>query len=325
MKINDQSSKILFSGLLFGSILLVGFNYLTPEKKESDIEFELIKRYLVNNSSLAKSDKPILWLHNEYKVNDRNWESFGSRNTNELNKPLVYLTIDSMIKKCDKSFNICLIDDNSFINLIPGWKIDMETVPDPTKKYYRLLAFLHLIYIYGGMIAPPTLLCFQNLFELFKNFTINDNCFVTECNPSSIISSHSTCYPCTKVIGSIKNNESINEMIRLLENRMLKSVTNETNFTGFVEMVINKFIKEKRCNLISGKVFGYYDEDGKVVSITDLMSDVKIELHAENVGLDIPIDEIIVRKNYDWFSKLNLDELPKANNNIGYLLNRLYC
>lgn len=325
MKISDGSSKIIFSGLLLGSILLVGFNYVTPKKKESDIEFELIKQYLVNNSSLARSDKPILWLHNEYKINDRNWLSFGSRNTNELNKPIIYLTVDSMIKKCDKSFNICLIDDNSFVNLIPGWNVDMDTVPEPTKKYYRLLALLHLIYIYGGLVVPSSFLCFDNLFEIFKRFSGDDKFFITECSPSSILSSHTTSYPCTKIIGSLKNNKSINNLIEILENHILKSVTNESTFTGYFEKVLNKFIGEEKCKLISGKLFGYFDNKGKVITIPDLMSDVPIELNENNAGIEIPIDEILERKKYDWYSKLNIDELPNTNNNIGYLLKKMYC
>ena len=56
-----------------------------------------------------------------------------------------------------------------------------------------------------------------------------------------------------------------------------------------------------------------------------LMSDEEIQLSKNNIAIYLPVDEIIQSKHYDWFSKLNLDELPKANNNIGYLLNKLYC
>jgi len=55
------------------------------------------------------------------------------------------------------------------------------------------------------------------------------------------------------------------------------------------------------------------------------MGDDVIDLDYRNVGIHIPIDDIIQRKHYDWFSKIDLDDLPKVNNNIGYLLSKIYC
>ena len=51
------------------------------EQDEQIRNYEIVKRYLVSDSSLAKSKLPILWIHNEYNVNARNWPSFFSRNT----------------------------------------------------------------------------------------------------------------------------------------------------------------------------------------------------------------------------------------------------
>ena len=109
-KISKKTGRIIFSGVLVTSLVLIGYNYINTFDKtdENKIQFETIKKYLVNSSSLAKSNKPILWIHNDYKLNDRNWQSFGSRNSNELNKPIIYSTVHSVIKKCDKSFNIYL-------------------------------------------------------------------------------------------------------------------------------------------------------------------------------------------------------------------------
>ena len=204
MNINPETGKIIFSALLVSSVIILYFNYSHVEKTD-DVEFNLIQQYLVNNSKIARSDKPVLWIHNDYKLNDRNWKSFGSRNTNELNKPIVYLTIDSMIKKCDKSFNICLIDDNSFNNLIPGWNIDLETIPEPNRKNYRQLGFLHLLYVYGGIHVPSSMLCFNNLIDIFTDNVSNDNFFVTESLPTSVLSNQTQIFPTLKIIGSMKN------------------------------------------------------------------------------------------------------------------------
>ena len=119
--------------------------------------------------------------------------------------------------------------------------------------------------------------------------------------------------------------DEIYKLIRIMEEQVLISLTNESAFTGFVEKELYKLIETQKCKLVAGSVFGYFDKHGEYVSISKLMSDERIELDEKNLGIDIPIDTIIKRKNYDWLSKLNLDDLPKVNNNIGYLLNKIYC
>uniref|UniRef100_A0A6C0LHA0 Nucleotide-diphospho-sugar transferase domain-containing protein n=1 Tax=viral metagenome TaxID=1070528 RepID=A0A6C0LHA0_9ZZZZ len=324
MNINPETGKIIFSALLVSSVIILYFNYSHVEKTD-DVEFNLIQQYLVNNSKIARSDKPVLWIHNDYKLNDRNWKSFGSRNTNELNKPIVYLTIDSMIKKCDKSFNICLIDDNSFNNLIPGWNIDLETIPEPNRKNYRQLGFLHLLYVYGGIHVPSSMLCFNNLIDIFTDNVSNDNFFVTESLPTSVLSNQTQIFPTLKIIGSMKNNPNILELLRDLETHYTTSLTNESTFKGSVEKHVHMFALEGKCNIVPGQTFGYFDENNMPISISELMSDAPISLSETTVAIEIPVDEIIENKNRNWMSKLEIDELPHVNNNIGYLLHKQYC
>ena len=84
--------------------------YKLHQEGEDDLKhYELVKTYLLNGSSLARSKKPIIWIHNEYDINARWWASFGSRNTKCLNQPYLYLTIKSIIDQCGDDFNICLI------------------------------------------------------------------------------------------------------------------------------------------------------------------------------------------------------------------------
>ncbi len=324
MKISEDTGKYIFSGLLVVSAILITFNFTKTSAKEKDVEFELIKKYLVSNSSLARSDKPIIWLHNNYEINDRNWLSFGSRNSKELNKPIIYLTTNSIIKKCDKSFNICIIDDNSFANLIPGWTTDLDRVPEPSRKHYRFVGFLHLLYIYGGLLLPTSFLCFDDLINVFNDHSKN-KMFVTESVPKSILSESTNSFPTGDIIGTKKQNPSIGKLISLFEEQYMSSLTSESEFMGFIEKRLYEMIKNNECNLVSGNVFGYFDSKKGAIMISDLMSDVPIQLSKKNLGINIPVDEIMERKKYNWINKLNLDDIPNANNNIGYLLKKMYC
>jgi hypothetical protein len=123
--------------------------------------YDAIKKYLLNESDLAKSKKPIMWIHVPYEYNSRSWSSFGSRSNCDLNQPYLYLTVKSIIKHCDNSFHICIIDDKTFGKIIPGWNINMSFLAEPILGYVRQMAIAKLIHSYGGMSVPISFLCFN--------------------------------------------------------------------------------------------------------------------------------------------------------------------
>ncbi len=89
--------------LFFIVLTVIGIFYdkykLKMETDEKYEQYDIVKKYLLNDSSLANSDKPIIWIHITYDVNARWWPQFGSRNTKCLNQPYIYLTLRSIIEK----------------------------------------------------------------------------------------------------------------------------------------------------------------------------------------------------------------------------------
>ena len=129
--------------ILFFILIVLGFLYKRFEDKrkreeEGDV-YEAIQDYLLDGDTLGKSKKPILWLHVPYEYNSRRWLSFGSRSSFDLNQPYLYLTVKSILRQCDQSFTVCIIDDNSFEKLIPNWSINMTTITDPILENMRML------------------------------------------------------------------------------------------------------------------------------------------------------------------------------------------
>ena len=138
---------------------------------------ELVKKYLLNEKSYL-GRKPILWIHNTLNINARDWPSFGSRNTKDLNQPYIYLCIQSIINKCSDSFNICLVDDESFSKLIPKWTINVSNVADPIRTHLRTLALMKLLYHYGGMLCPNSFIAMKDFKDTYYNSLKNGDCFV---------------------------------------------------------------------------------------------------------------------------------------------------
>ena len=124
-----------FMVILTGAVVLMYLYKCMLNKqarKREKEDYKSIQQILAEQrDDLAQSKKPILWIHIPYEYNARNWQSFGSRGTFDLNQPYLYLTMQSIINKCSDSFQICIIDDQSFEKLIPDWTVNMKIISNP--------------------------------------------------------------------------------------------------------------------------------------------------------------------------------------------------
>ena len=79
--------KIIFFAILI--VLAILYNRFEDKRlrEENQDNYETIQKYLLNDETLAKSKKPILWIHVPYEYNSRRWLNFGSRSSFELNHP----------------------------------------------------------------------------------------------------------------------------------------------------------------------------------------------------------------------------------------------
>ena len=271
-------------------------------------QYDLIKKYLLNESSLASSKKPILWIHSKYDVNARNWESFYSRNTQKINQPYIYLTMKSIIKHCGDDFNICLIDDRSFSKLIPGWNIDIYHTADPIKSHLRQQALTKLLYYYGGMTVPNSFLCKKNLFPFYEN-NIQNHPFVCETIDRTVSSFKTVGFANSHFMGCKKADPVMKEMCEYLEQLGSTDYTNERDFTG----VVNKWCYNKYVNtqmtLLSGRLIGTIDAKNQPVIIDNLLSDQYIHFDPDCFGIYIPSDEILSRSKFAWFARQSVEQI----------------
>lgn len=294
---------------------------------EETKQYNLVRKYLLNHSSLAQSRKPILWIHMNYEINARNWSSFGSRNNDDLNQPYLFLTIKSIIDKCGDSFNICIIDDNSFSKIIPGWVIDLSMTSEPIKSRLRELALARLLYSYGGLLVPRSFICIQNLHNLYRdgiNDFNNGDAFIGEFINTAVSSSHLTFLPNTKLMGCKKNSSVMAEYVQYLEKINSTDFTNEHNFTGDNNKWFHEKKLEHKIKIIDASVLGMKDATGKIINVDTLISDNFINLSYLSVGVYIPEDELQKRTLYNWFPRLSTTQVLESNTNIGKLLLTLH-
>ncbi len=311
--------------ILFFILIVLGFLYRRFEdkrmKEENNENYEAIQKYLLDDVTLAKSKKPILWIHVPYEYNSRNWLSFGSRSSFNLNQPYLYLTVKSIITQCDNSFTVCIFDDNAFHRLIPGWDINMTSISDPILANMRTLGFMKLLYIYGGLMCPISFLCMKDLSGLYYKGTRSKKMFVCETTDRNITSTDFDYYPSITFCGAPKECETVKMACDFIQRTMSTDYTAESKFLGSFDRWCQKRIESREINMIDGVEIGTKTIDEKPILIDDLMSNQYLNLYKGTYGILIPADEVLKRKNYEWFARLSAKQVMQSNTIIGsYLL-----
>jgi hypothetical protein len=276
---------------------------------------------LDSNSSLAKNKKPILWIHMKYDINARWWSSFYSRNSTDLNQPYLYLTIKSIIDTCGKDFNICLIDDESFMKLLPDWTINIPLTADPIKSKMRELALAKLLFKYGGCLVPPSFICFQSFYTLYNFYTQKGQMFVAEMLNKTTSAIQTPYFPNTTFMGCLKESPVMLEYSKYLETIISQDFVDESNIVG----AYGRWCYEKSLTgavaIIPADQLGVKDADGVSITIDRLIQNTYLHLSGNVLGLYIPADEIINRTAYNWFARLSAKQVLQSDTTIGkYLL-----
>ena len=298
--------------ILFVILISLGILYQKYlEKQSTAVSFDdygEIKKYLLKDKTLDKSKKPILWIHIPHEYNSRNWLSFGSRSSNELNQPYLYLTVKSIIKNCDESFKVVLIDDGSFEKL-PNWNINMSILADPMKCYIRQLAMAKLIYAYGGLNVPISFLCFRDLIGMYNKGTNDESMFVCENYDMNITSTTKLFYPSANFMGARKENGTIKEFINFMERTISDDYTAQSKFLGDFDRWCNEKITKGKVRLIPGTDVGTRSVDDQPITVETLLSDDYIHFYGKMYGIWIPDQMILKRRHYEWFARMSPEQI----------------
>jgi hypothetical protein len=314
------SSKNPYHYLAIFSIV-IAISYIVPKMKQSfeiNNEYELIKKYLLNDSPLYGFNKPKLWIHSKYETNARKWKSFYSRNSTDLNQPYIHFTIKTIINHCGNDFNICLIDDETFSKLIPDWDIDLATIAEPHKSHYRHIGMMQLLYYYGGMTLPNSFLCLKNLKELYNSSIADGKPFVCENinHTTNLLEDKQKLLfvPDVSIIGAPKYNDTILEMIEDMKRCYLNGhFSNEMEFLGKMSHWCKHKVNMHHMNLVGGEYIGVKTQKRKPILLENLMEEEFLDTIPGIFGIYIPREQLLKRTKYQWFAVLPAEEVLKSN------------
>lgn len=288
-------------------------NYYISKNK-----YDLLKNHLFEYSNIAKTDKPLLWVYIDFEKNARQWIDFNTKNSNNLNKPYIYLTLKSIIDNCSDSFHVVIIDENCFSNLIPGWNMELDKLSNPLKKNYVDLAKLKILKNFGGLFVSPSFVCKKDLINLYEDYCIYDEKILSiEIVNNSDLDMIYT--PTFDFIGCDKKNTDIDILINQYELLISTDFTSEMKFKGKKSKLLldNKDI----VSVVDGKYIGVKEINKKPILIDNLMENRKLLLHVDHYGLYIPSDELEKRNKYNWMLYLSPIEVLNTTTYLSYYLN----
>jgi len=307
------------------AILAIGKVYerwrKSTEKHEQMKTYQLVKDYLLNDSSLAKSSKPLMWIHIPHELNARSWISFNSRMTKEVNRPYLYLTIKSIVDKCADSFNICLINDDTFGKILPGWTFDLEEVAEPTKGRLRLLALSRVLHNYGGILVPPSLLCFTDLHDAhYRALSGSQDALVGEFIDRAYTHEQTVYSPDTRLMGCKKNSKTMEEFSEMLTLLISRDYTDQPKFLGTISQWWSDKINANQAGMIDATQLGVQTPSG-MMTVEKLFGSTYYALDKNAVALYLPEDEITKRTSYQWFERQDPEQVLSGHYLVGtYML-----
>lgn len=287
------------------------------EKQKDNDEYDLIRKYLLNDNPLTGYNKPKLWIHTKYEKNSRFCRSFHSRCSYDLNQPYIHLCVKSIIDHCGDDFNICLIDDDSFSKLIPDFNTKIDAMVEPFKTNMREYAMSLILYSYGGLFVPNSFVCLKNLNDLYDRGISQNKPFLLE----NINYGHNTkngtrrmtFVPDLAFMGCQKNDPSMRQLLDYLKSRNLNPhFSSEEKFFKSTSNWIISQVNLNRFSLIGGELIGTKTSKMKPILLEDLMEEQYLDLHPQCYGVFIPNDQLLNRIKYQWFPNLSCHEVLRT-------------
>jgi len=304
-------------------LIAVGILYekykLHNMQEEDDRQYDLVKKFLLNDSSLARSHLPIIWIHASKEINARWWASFYSRNSTCVNQPYQLITIKSIIDRCGDSFNICLIDDSTFGKLMPDWHTDLGRIAEPVKSKVRELAFARLLHAYGGFRVPASFLCMQDLKDVYEEKATGEGVLVGELINRGVSSEDYVFMTSPEFLACEKDNPTIDLYIEYLQRMISEDYTAESVFNGS----ISKWFaaqKDSPITAMSARALGVVDTDGQPVTVERLAGNSYISLCPEVCGVYLPAKEILSRTAYEWLARMSPGQMLGSDTSMGKTL-----
>jgi hypothetical protein len=302
---------------------------LKDDEYESHQHYGIVRKFLLSRGDAdLDTAKPFLWIHAGDAINARWWRSFGSRNSRCANQPYQYVTMKSVVDRCGGDFAICIIEDSSFLELLPEWSTNLESVADPIRSHLRQLALAELLFTYGGLVLPSSFLAFRSCLPIMDAAKASPGGAVFGETPSAKgygpPKSHpepDRTWPRASVMGAVQGSAGMLSYRRMLADMNTADQTAQPDFLGASSQWADAAGRSGQIAVVAAELLGTRDARGEEVGIERLLGSTYVDLLPTAFGIAVPAEEILRRTAYQWFARQSAAQALQSDTCLGkYLL-----
>ncbi len=286
--------------------LFLNYNYYKQKKREEEEEYRKeqlpLDDFFYHRGLIQKSKRRKMWVHVPIDLNAREWISFGSRTSNQLNLSFMNLCIKSIVDWCSQSYDIILYHDRDIGDLLEC-EVDLTRISGEELERARYKYTLEILYKYGGVLLPPSIYMRNN----FKHQDVLDRWFVCDRLNSQV--ENSIYGPSAFITGAPANDPELRAYLDTLKPEEFRKEEFQKNY-----------FKENKVFVLDGTIFGTKNSAGDPVTLDDLMSNQKLTLSEYNLGVYMPYQELLSRNAYKWFCKMSERQVLSCNCAFSYYM-----
>jgi hypothetical protein len=273
--------------------------------------------YFVESVNLNHSYKPKIFVHLPLERNERLWDSFGSRSTEQMNLSIAYMSILSIIKHCGGKYDVILFDNSNIRDLLDTYHMlddisdrDYKTLNDRDLRHWEDYCKCKIIYEFGGTMMRPYFY-FNQCPD--KSILQSNEFRVTHYVNEGLKHTNSQFIPLTQYfMVSGRRNSDLKLYLDYLEDDFRYPEHHDPD-------KYNRSYKDLHMlKAIDPKLFGIQNTKGLPVFYDDLLSSNKeLYLSPSMVALFVNVDVHMKHRQNQWFLRMSPDQILASHTFIG--------
>lgn len=281
-----------------------------------------IEENVFKDRKLLKKDMdlPVIWLYiDNSQVNGRLWSDFMGRSSRAINLPFLNLCFETIVRQNQGTYRVEVIGGLSDLAVrLGGW----EQLPTPLQSAISPVGPAELNWIraavlshFGGLWLDPAVLCIKSFGRLPSDKVV---LFGTD-DGETYSGPLGTKAPSLRAIWSPKPDHPIFIQWEGQAKRRLESGKGGKEFRNDWISDALDFANQYKNDIIYRPLAELRRKpNGRLIELDDLMmagqeGDLPFVINKESVYVPIPLDELLSRREYGWFTRMSEDQILESD------------
>jgi hypothetical protein len=274
------------------------------------------------NRKLLKKDMdlPVIWLYVDTShVNSRSWVDFMARSSRAINLPFLNLCYETIVKQNQGRYRVEVVGGLSDVAVrLGGW----EKLPTPLQNPIAPVGPAELNWIraailsrFGGLWLEPNTIALKSFGPLPSDKVV---LFGTD-DQETYSGPLGTKAPSLRALWAPKADHPFFIEWEGQAKRRLEAPGEGKAFRNDSVSDVLEFAEQYKSEVVYRPLAELRRKpNGKLIQLDDLMmagqeGDLPFVIHQQSVYVPIPIDELLARREYGWFTRMSEEQILESD------------